>query len=184
MSALAILAVTTAQACSSQQSDSSHLDYGAIAALAGSATNDAQELEKNADAIAAATSSRSNPALWLNISEELRAAARSLRILASNAKAVVRVRQQNLDDPGGMLSDGLSLLRPGETLLRQTEALDADIRLLREAAVGDEALHSSVQDLSMAVKDARGDASIAVQQGELLVERARRIARSLGTDIE
>ena len=129
-------------------------------------------------------SSRDNSVLWVSSAELTRTAARSLRVLASNAKAVVRVHQQNLDDPGGMLSDGLSLLRPGETLLRQTEALGVDIRLLREDANGDEALQASIEELAKAVKEAREDAGVAIQQGTFLVERARQIARSLGIRIE
>lgn len=185
LAGLSLLALTTAQACSSQQSSSgSGLDFDAISALACSATSDAQNLDQHAAAIEAFAASRSNRILWLHVVDDARASARTLRFLADNAKAVMRMRRQSLDDPGGMLSDGLTLLRPGETLLRQTQALDANIRLLREDANSDQSLRDAVEALASAVKEAREDAGVAVQQGNLLVERARQIARSLGVDIE
>ncbi len=180
-----MLALSMAQACASEQASyGGQLNFGAISGLAGSAGSDAEELEEHADAIAAAAGSTGSDSLGRGVAADARASARTLRVLAANARAVVRVHQQGVDDPGGMLRDGLSLLRPGEMLLRQTEALEGDIQLLRENANSNQALLAALEALASDVEEARGDGRVAIQQGNLLCERARQIARSLGKDIE
>ena len=111
-------------ACSSPPSgtNGSQLNFDAIATLPGVALSNVEGLNRVAESLDFAAVSRSNSPLWLGAAEQARAAARTLSVLADNAKAVMRMRQQNLNDPGGMLSDGLSLLRPGETLSRQADA--------------------------------------------------------------
>ena len=177
-------AVSLATACATQQvSIGGRLEPGAITALAFSSAGHAEALELSSDGIIHAAGDNANPA-WLTLAADGRAAARTLRLLADYARAVMRMRRQSLDEPSGLVSDGFSILRPGESLLRQTQALDDQISLLRVNATGNDDLLTALDALALDVAAAEGDARTAVQQGTLLVERGRQLARSLGEKLE
>ncbi len=61
--------------------------------------------------------------------------------------------------------------------------MDAHIATMRDQAAGDEALLQAVTDLGADPSDLRSVGNAAIEQGNVLMAEARRLAQSIGEDL-
>ncbi len=185
--ALSIMALAFAACGGSTERSRVALDLAPVTGLAASATQDAQAMEQHADAMATAAGGRPELTQWLSEAETIRANAKSLRLLASQASAIRH-------DPGAragestelirILGDGQNLQQLGDALIAHAGAMESHVSAMGRQTAGDATLTNVVGQLMTDTASMRRDGQAAVDRGKELQESARRLAQSLGQKIE
>lgn len=184
------IAVAIGAACGSSNSGKTvngDVDLNPITALASAATGDAQAMTAHADAMAAAAAQRPDHAHWAADAETIRADARTLSFMADAARAIS-------NDPGShpatavdlmrIYGDGTNLHQLGQSLVDHGAAMTTHIAVMRDEAAGDAELLNVIDAFAPNVEAMKTDGQTAMDRGTQLMEDARRLATSIGVELQ
>ncbi len=133
---IAVAIAAVAGACGdSSDGTSMDVDREPILALAGAATQEAQNMERHADEMEAAAATRPSHAHWAADAATLRANASSMAFMANSAMAIY-------NDPGShpgnaveldrVFGDGVNLHALGETLVGHAGAMQSHVAVMMQ----------------------------------------------------
>jgi len=182
LTSLAAIVFVAAACGDSSDGTSMDVDREPILALAGAATEEAQNMERHADEMEAAAATRPDHAHWAADAATLRANASSVAFMANAAMAIY-------NDPGShggsgeldrVFSDGVGLHELGETLAEHADAMQSHVAVMREQAAGDQALLTVIDSLASDADAMKTVGEAAMDRGTELQNQARRLANTVG----
>lgn len=190
--ALTVFAATVfvAVGCGSNGTDKKvegELNLDPITALAETASHDAQEMNVHADAMVTAAAQRPDHAHWAADAETIRADARTLSFMADSARAIAR-------DPGSHPGNPVELTRVygagtnlhglGQMLVDHAGAMTTHITVMRDEAAGDAEMLKVIDAFAPNVAAMKADGQAAMDRGTQLMADARRLATSIGVELQ
>jgi len=183
---LPIAAISAACGGSSNGTTTIDINREPIAALAGSASQEAANMERHATDMEAAAAGRPDAAEWIAEAATLRANAQSMQFMSSSAMAIYRDRGAHpatAVELTRVFGDGVNLHLLGEMVIDHADAMQAHADVMRERAAGDEALLAAVDALVADNEAMRAAGQGAIDRGTELQNEAQRLADTVGVEL-
>ncbi len=183
---IAVAIAAVAGACGdSSDGTSMDVDREPILALAGGATQEAQNMERHADEMESAAAGRADHAHWAADAATLRANASSVAFMANSAMAIYNDPGSHggSAEPNRVFGDGVNLHALGETLVEHADAMRSHVAVMREQAAGDAMLLSVIDSLASDTGAMKTVGEAAMDRGTDLQNQARRLADTVGVKL-